>query len=1212
MPGILISVDKFDAWSPANAEIIDITDTLLEKEWHVTLCTSSAGKWLQPELDRLAENCHFQAITDASGEPGAHYDLIWIVKGFFSEKLLTALTTQRMTGAFIFRHHADYNDVYIPWGVELENRLSSAVLGLCELSYPVLLQSGIEESKLRIFPWVIPSYFADVERAKHERPLQKMLYIAEKMSTEMYEVQQHAARANIQFEWLDLSQQVRGIEPEWLAGYDVVIATNQPAAKALALGIPVFLAQDGYVEGYLNDDNLPRYERNAFSGASLRFCPSAEEWLELLTAGYERAADWANIHRQSFLTRWDLNQHLSGLSEELPAVTEHVLTEKERYTLSFHSKAMLAQQARQYSILRWLDDRKITPARREALRSFAQALPEQASIGAVVIARDAKSAACQRTLTSLISQSLQPQSLDVVPSFVAINTLLEQRDARMLLVIPEGFLLRDDALLRFIEQGINQPQASAFYCDEMTHQTNSEPMVVLRPGVNIDLLRSQPYIGQVMLVNREHAKAVGGIDAGYPDNAMIDLLWRLIEHHGLVALAHVPEVLVENPVSVTTWSDDPAVVAQCQQSVLAHLRRLGIAASFDTGLTEQLPRLRYQWNATPLVSIVIPTRDRFALIQRCIESLMEKTRYTRYEILIVDNQSADDDACRFLNDLAGLGLEQIRVLHYDAPFNFAEMGNAAAQQARGEVLVFLDNDCEIIDGDWLEALLEQALRPEVGVVGARLEYQDGRIQHGGYLLGVQNGVEVAFDSADPQSPGFQNYLKTSRNVVAVSGSCLMIRKEIFFAINGFTQERYPIYFADVDLGLRLQQQNYLNVWTPFARVRHMGGATRLLAGKYQVPERPLLEHYVQLRDEWKMDLLKDPSYHPLMQRTGTPFTLSESSARLHAPLPGRPLPVVLAHHVDWNGCGNYRIMQPFKAMESHLVLEGGLINTIPGVMEAAQQQPDVIVLESLTGSRFPDIITQLRNICDAKIIVEYDDFLLNVPLKNGNRSSYPQHIVKSFRKILESADRVVVSTAPLAEAYSRFHHDIRIAQNRLAPDLWGHLQSQRGNGKKLRVGWAGGSTHTGDLQIIEPLIKALENQVEWVFMGMKPRNVQCEFHPGVPFEMYPEKLANLNLDLALVPLESNQFNECKSNLRLLEIGTCGVPIIATDIAPYRCGLPVTLVENRYKDWMNAVQLYLYDADYRTRQGDALREAVQRDWYLRDGGLDDWRNGWLDF
>ena len=286
------------------------------------------------------------------------------------------------------------------------------------------------------------------------------------------------------------------------------------------------------------------------------------------------------------------------------------------------------------------------------------------------------------------------------------------------------------------------------------------------------------------------------------------------------------------------------------------------------------------------------------------------------------------------------------------------------------------------------------------------------------------------------------------------------------------------------------------------------------------------------------------------------------------------------------------------------------MNSIPSVMEAAQLQPDVIVLESLTGSRFPNIIKQLREVCNAKVIIEYDDFLLNVPLKNGNRDNYPQHMVKSFRKILESADRIVVSTAPLAEAYSRFHHDIRIAQNRLAPDQWGHLLSQRGVGKKLRVGWAGGSTHAGDLQILLPLIKALENDVEWVFMGMKPRNVHCEFHPGVPFEMYPEKLASLNLDLALVPLEINQFNECKSNLRLLEIGTCGVPIVATDIAPYRCGLPVTLVENRFKDWMKAIQPYLNDAAYRIRQGDELRNAVQRNWYLRENGLNDWQQGWL--
>ncbi len=118
------------------------------------------------------------------------------------------------------------------------------------------------------------------------------------------------------------------------------------------------------------------------------------------------------------------------------------------------------------------------------------------------------------------------------------------------------------------------------------------------------------------------------------------------------------------------------------------------------------------------------------------------------------------------------------------------------------------------------------------------------------------------------------------------------------------------------------------------------------------------------------------------------------------------------------------------------------------------------------------------------------------------------------------------------------------------------------------------------------------------------------FTPACRLRCTREKLASLNLDLALVPLQINQFNECKSNLRLLEIGTCGVPIIATDIEPYRCGLPVMLVENRFKDWMNAVQAYINDPLLRQRDGDALRDAVLNHWYLRDAGLDDWRQSWL--
>ena len=1214
MRSILISVDKLDVYSAHTSEALDVTDALLAAGWQIDIMTSAAGKALTHEIEQRAATGRFNVITESRGHLAARYDAIWIYRGYFHDLLLDALTEQRLAGAMIFRHFSDYNDLYIPYGVQLENQLATLTLGQSTRSNNILLQTGIESAQLQTLPWTVAEKFAAYERTRTTQGLQKILYVAPKMTAEMYEIQQKAGEEGIQLDWLDLSSQRTGIEPAWLEQYDVVIGNEDSVPKALSLGIPLFLANEGYVEGYLNEDNIERHENEHFCALTLRNCPDAEEWLELLKSGYPSAVKWATAHRSDFIKKWHLGSMLDAIFSKPLAEKPLHINEKARYALNFHSKAVIAQQSTDYSMSRWLDDRQLSAARREALLSFARSYPEKGSIGVIVVDPQTDGAAREKTLASVYSQSLPPVSVDVISGQAspasAINTLLAERSADAMLIIPAGLTLLDDALLRFCEQRLHQQNAWLFYCDEMTREENGEPQLAIRPDVNIDLLRGIPYVGEVLLFSRDMALQLGGLDARYSHAPLIDLLWRFVEAHGAGALGRVADVLVESPYLPSQWSSSAEVQQECQDILLSHLSRLGIRATLEEGMAPGVARVRYHWDATPLVSVIIPTRDRFALLKRCVESLMEKTRYTRYELLIVDNQSVEEDACRFLNDLADSGIEQVRVLRYDAPFNFAEINNAASQQARGEVLLFLNNDCEIIDGDWLGAMVEQVLRPEVGVVGARLEYSDGRIQHGGYLVGVGPGAEVAFDGADGNSNGYQHYLKTPRNLAAVSASCMMVRKEVFFALNGLNQEALPLYLADVDFGLRAQKSGYLNVWTPYARVKHMGGATRLMGQQFKVQERPLREDYATLRREWKEGVLAEPAYHPLMQKTGTPFTLSEHTARFRQPLPGRPLPVVLAHHVNWQGNGHHRVMQPFKALERHLHMEGALISAIPGLMETAQLQPDVVLLELVTGSRFPEIITQLREVNNAKIVLEYDDNLLNIPLKNGTRQHFPQKALKTFRKVIDSADWLVVSTEPLAEAYSRFHSDIRVALNRLAPDQWGHLQSQRGVGAKIRIGWAGGSSHSGDLEILLPLIKALEGQVEWVFMGMKPRNVRCEFHPGVPFDMYPEKLASLNLDLALVPLEANHFNECKSNLRLLEIGTCGVPIIATNLAPYRCGLPVTLVENRFKDWMNAIQAFINDPLLRERQGDALREAVHSDWYLRDAGLDDWRKAWL--
>ena len=194
------------------------------------------------------------------------------------------------------------------------------------------------------------------------------------------------------------------------------------------------------------------------------------------------------------------------------------------------------------------------------------------------------------------------------------------------------------------------------------------------------------------------------------------------------------------------------------------------------------------------------------------------------------------------------------------------------------------------------------------------------------------------------------------------------------------------------------------------------------------------------------------------------------------------------------------------------------------------------------------------------------------------------------------------------------HHNIRVVPNMLAPNLWTHLTSQRRTSKKPRIGWGGGTSHRGDLELIADVVRELADEVEWVFFGMCPdllRPYVHEFHSGVSLSSYPEKLASLNLDLALAPLEFHIFNDCKSNLRLLEYGACGYPVICSDTEAYRGHLPCTrILTNSTDEWLQAIRMHLSDPAASYRMGDELREVVLRDFMLRGDNLQYWADGWL--
>ncbi|MBZ0093733.1 MAG: O-antigen biosynthesis protein, partial [Sulfuricellaceae bacterium] len=244
-------------------------------------------------------------------------------------------------------------------------------------------------------------------------------------------------------------------------------------------------------------------------------------------------------------------------------------------------------------------------------------------------------------------------------------------------------------------------------------------------------------------------------------------------------------------------------------------------------------------------------------------------------------------------------------------------------------------------------------------------------------------------------------------------------------------------------------------------------------------------------------------------------------------------------------------------------------------------------------------------------VFELDDLITGLPVKSVHRGSFRANVGEQLSVALSLCDRFVVSTEPLAEAYRHLHSDIRVVPNYLEGTRWGGFTPLRRVSERPRVGWAGGIGHGGDLEVILDVVKALAGEVDWIFFGLCPDSIRSyvkEVHRGVRVNEYPAKLASLNLDLALAPLELIPFNEAKSHLKLLEYGILGYPVICTDIYPYQGGYPVTRVHNRQQQWVGAIREHLQDMDACARRGDELRQYVRRHWMLEDH-LDDWLNAW---
>ncbi|MBX8567102.1 glycosyltransferase [Pseudomonas cichorii] len=821
----------------------------------------------------------------------------------------------------------------------------------------------------------------------------------------------------------------------------------------------------------------------------------------------------------------------------------------------------------------------------------------------VVVLTHAASLEDQQVLRFPLQADWSQQLNDILP-------LLENAD--WVYLLHAGDRLTQPALLVLAERVAQISGLLCVYSDEGAIVDDESQEPVFKPDFNLDLMRGYPYVGRTLAFERRNLLSMGGFDPVHGELAPHDVIWRLVESAGPQTIEHIAEVQVESSLSFAQWLSLPEVIERSEPLVSAHLQRIGLEHVIHHDQLPLLNRIEYLHAASPLVSIIISTRDQLADLERCLDSLLSKTRYPHYEVLIVDKASESAEAQAWFAAMGELGSEKLRIFASPDADNEAATQNFAASHARGQYLVTLSPHALIHQAEWLDELLNHAQRPEVGIVGSRILNPQGNILYAGMVLGLEGLAGRPFVNSPVGSSGYMQRLQLTQNWSAVSGNCLMVRKEVFDSVGGMDAATFSLGLHDLDLCMRVGGEGYLIVGTPCSSVvLAEPAAVKRTESSREKLDNEQKSFYLK----WLPKMARDPAYNPnLSLGEVSSFSLEPGLQFGWNPFCTRHLPSILGMAVNSSAVGHYRVSQPLLELVAAGRVLGKMTYESPSIIEIERQSPDVIVFQGrYTEAKVPDIAL-VKNYSSAMRIFELDDYIADVPEKNEHRRSMPDNIAAMLRRGIGLCDRVVVSTHPLAQALSSMHSDIRVVPNMLAPHLWSNLKSVRRSSGKPRVGWGGGTSHRGDLELIVDVIRELADEVEWVFFGMCPdllRPYIHEFHSAVSLSTYPAKLASLNLDLALAPLEFHIFNDCKSNLRLLEYGACGYPVICSDTEAYRGHLPATRVyTNSSEEWLQAIRMHLSDPNASYRMGDELRETVLRDFMLRGENLQYWANGWL--
>ena len=453
-------------------------------------------------------------------------------------------------------------------------------------------------------------------------------------------------------------------------------------------------------------------------------------------------------------------------------------------------------------------------------------------------------------------------------------------------------VLTPDAMYEMVKAINENPEIDVIYTDEdkVNRKGNAYFAPHFKPDFSMELLCCNNYICHLFAVRRDVQEQVGMLDSAYDGAQDFDFVLRCCEQ--AKCIHHIPKVLYHWRTHPQSTAGNPAsknyAFEAGRRAVEAHYARVGIEATVENTPMLGRYRSRFAIQGEPLVSILIPNKDLVETLKRCLDSIKEKTTYPNYEILIIENNSEEPETEAYYRNLiqeyngehvVEYTCEQpfasdalVRVLRYSGSFNYAAIHNFAVPYVKGEYLVLLNNDTEVIAENWLEEMLGICQKPEVGAVGAKLYYPDGTIQHAGVVLGLCGVASHLFVGSQGDKDGYAGRLVSVQDFSAVTAACMMTKKAAWEQVGGM-EEKLAVAYNDIDYCLKLRQAGYHIVFTPYAELTHYESKTRGLEDTDEKRQRLQREADI-FENKWK-DVLEagDPFYNRNLSVTRTDCAL---------------------------------------------------------------------------------------------------------------------------------------------------------------------------------------------------------------------------------------------------------------------------------------------------------------------------------------------------